>query len=68
MGNCLSNDKKAGDTMKESISITLDKDILEKVRKIAEYDDRSVSQSINYILKMHIAQREKKYNGKLFPD
>jgi len=54
--------------MKESISITLDKDILEKVRKIAEYDDRSVSQSINYILKMHIAQREKKYNGKLFPD
>jgi len=54
--------------MKESISITLDNDVLEKVRKIAAYDDRSVSQCINYILKMHISQREKKYNGSLFPE
>ena len=54
--------------MKESISITLDKEVLEKIRAISAYDDRSVSQSINFILKMHIAQREKKYNGKLFQD
>jgi len=54
--------------MKESISITLDSDVLEKIRKIAVYDDRSVSQCINYILKMHINQREKKYNGALFPE
>ena len=54
--------------MKESISITLDSDVLEKVRKIAAYEDRSVSQYINYILKLNINQREKKYNGALFPE
>ena len=40
--------------LKERISITIDSDILEKLREEAEYDDRSLSQYINIILKQHI--------------
>ena len=40
--------------LKEKISITIDSDILEKIRYKAEQDDRSLSQYINIILKDHI--------------
>ena len=40
--------------LKEKISITIDNDILEKLRVLAENDDRSLSQYINIILKEHI--------------
>ena len=40
--------------LKEKISITIDSDILEKIRIQAENDDRSLSQYINIILKEHI--------------
>lgn len=40
--------------LKEKISITIDKDILEKARKEAEKDDRSLSQYINLILKSYL--------------
>ncbi len=40
--------------LKEKISITVDSDILEKLREEAEKDDRSLSQYINLILKQHI--------------
>ncbi|MBQ7779833.1 MAG: toxin-antitoxin system protein [Clostridia bacterium] len=40
--------------LKEKISITVDSDILEKVKKIAESDDRSLSQYINLVLKDHL--------------
>ena len=40
--------------LKEKISITIDGDVLEKVRAEAEADDRSLSQYINIILKEHI--------------
>lgn len=40
--------------LKEKISITIDSDILKELRKRAEEDDRSLSQYINIILKMHI--------------
>lgn len=40
--------------LKEKISITIDKDVLEKIRQEAETDDRSLSQYINIILKEHI--------------
>ena len=40
--------------LKEKISITIDFDILEKIRVQAENDDRSLSQYINIILKEHI--------------
>lgn len=46
--------------LKEKISITIDGDILEKLREEAEYDDRSLSQYINIILKEHIKKSEKK--------
>ena len=40
--------------LKEKISITIDGDILEKLRVLSENDDRSLSQYINIILKEHI--------------
>ena len=44
--------------LKEKISITIDSDILEKVREIAEADDRSLSQYINLILKKHLESKD----------
>ena len=44
--------------LKEKISITIDKDLLEKVRVEAENDDRSLSQYINIVLKEHIKHKE----------
>lgn len=40
--------------LKQSVSITLDGDILEKTRELAEDCDRSLSQYINLILKEHL--------------
>lgn len=45
--------------LKEKISITIDGDILEQLRIEAEYDDRSLSQYINIILKEHLKKSEK---------
>ena len=42
--------------LKEKISITIDGDILEKTRQKAEYDDRSLSQYINLVLKKHLEE------------
>lgn len=44
--------------LKEKISITVDRDILEKIKHEAENDDRSLSQYINIILKEHIKSSE----------
>ncbi|MBR2724992.1 MAG: toxin-antitoxin system protein [Ruminococcus sp.] len=44
--------------LKEKISITIDGDLLEKIKKYAEEDDRSLSQYINLVLKEHIKQTE----------
>ena len=46
--------------LKDKISITIDNDILEKIRERAEYDDRSVSQYINLVLKKHLEELEKR--------
>ncbi|MBR4771043.1 MAG: ribbon-helix-helix protein, CopG family [Clostridia bacterium] len=40
--------------LKEKISITIDNDILEKLKQKAEEDDRSLSQFINLILKDYL--------------
>ncbi len=40
--------------LKEKISITIDSDLLEKLKILAEQDDRSLSQYINIVLKKHI--------------
>lgn len=45
---------------KKTISISLDYPILEKIKELAEYQDRSVSSYINIVLKKHLDQLEKK--------
>lgn len=52
--------------LKEKISITIDTDVLEKIKKAAENDDRSVSQYINIVLKHHVLQGEKNSGANLF--
>lgn len=45
--------------LKDKISITIDSDILELIKKEAENDDRSLSQYINLVLKHHIQKLDK---------
>lgn len=45
--------------LKDKISITIDSDILEQIKKEAENDDRSLSQYINLVLKHHIQNLDK---------
>ena len=45
--------------LKEKISITIDCDLLELLRKKAEEDDRSLSQYINLILRKNLATNNK---------
>ena len=50
--------------LKEKVSITLDADVVEVLRKFSERDQRSFSQYINWVLKYHIEQKNKeKENG-----
>ena len=46
--------------LKDKISITVDSDILEKARRLAEQDDRSLSQFITIALKEYVKKIEKK--------
>ena len=45
--------------LKEKVSITLDNDVVEKVKQLAEADDRSFSQLINKILKDYLNEKHK---------
>ena len=45
--------------LKEKISITIDADILEKIKYESECDDRSLSQYINLVLKNHINSKNR---------
>lgn len=40
--------------LKDKVSITLDEDIIIRIKELAEADDRSFSQYINMVLKEHI--------------
>ena len=44
--------------LKEKVSITLDSDIVNEIKHLAEEDDRSFSQYVNKVLKVHIAKKE----------
>lgn len=44
--------------LKEKISITIDEDILKELKKLAEEDERSLSQYINLVLKKHIEKKK----------
>ena len=44
--------------LKEKVSITIDDDVLKRLRELAEADDRSLSQYINLVLKQHIDKKK----------
>jgi len=44
--------------LKAKVSLTLDEDLLEKAKGLAEACDRSLSQYINLVLKNHIKDLE----------
>lgn len=44
--------------LKEKISITLDNNVVSKLRELSEQDERSLSQYINIILKEYIKKLE----------
>ena len=44
--------------LKEKISITIDSDLLERLKENAESDDRSLSQYINVLLKKALDEKE----------
>lgn len=44
--------------LKKSISITLDQPVLEKIQKLAEQQDRSLSSYINLVLRAHLESRK----------
>lgn len=50
--------------LKTKVSITLDSDIITKVKVLAENDDRSFSQYINLVLKEHISSQSDQNNEK----
>ncbi|MCI6092538.1 BrnA antitoxin family protein [bacterium] len=51
--------------LKTKVSITLDSDIITKVKVLAENDDRSFSQYINLVLKEHISSQSDQNNEKI---
>ncbi|MBR2403251.1 MAG: ribbon-helix-helix protein, CopG family [Lachnospiraceae bacterium] len=46
--------------LKTKVSITLDTNIIEQLKELAEADDRSFSQYINLILKEYLAKKNEK--------
>ena len=45
--------------LKQKVSITLDDDILQKIKILADNSDRSLSQYINLILRNHVKDCQK---------
>lgn len=45
--------------LKTSVSITIDNPILDRVKYLAEMDDRSLSSYINQVLKAHLEQLDR---------
>ena len=45
--------------LKKKLSITLDSDLIEILREMAENDDRNLSQYINLVLKKYLQQNQK---------
>ena len=48
--------------LKTKVSITLDTTVIEKLKEMAEADDRSFSQYINLILKEYLALHDSRTN------
>ena len=45
--------------LKTKVSITLDSEIIDEIKVLAEEDDRSFSQYINLVLKEYLKKRKK---------
>ncbi len=45
--------------LKNKVSITLDADIIDRIKELAEEDDRSFSQYINLVMREHIKNLDK---------
>ena len=45
--------------LKQHVSLTLDEEIVTKIKLMAEESDRSFSQYINLVLKKYVGQKEK---------
>lgn len=45
--------------LKSKVSITLDEDIIQRIKELAENDDRSFSQYINIVLKEYLNRNDK---------
>ena len=45
--------------LKKNISVSLDSDIVESIREIAEEDGRNLSQYINLVLRKHLRNYDK---------
>ncbi len=44
--------------LKEKVSMTLDSDIIERIKELAEKDDRSFSQYVNLVLRRYLEKNE----------
>ena len=51
--------------IKTSVSITIDDPILNRVKQLAELEDRSLSSYINLVLRKHLAELERKKDENL---
>ena len=49
--------------LKNKVSITLDEDVIQMIKELAEKDDRSFSQYINMVLKEYINKLNKTTNN-----
>ena len=43
--------------LKNKVSITLDEEVIKKIKELAEADDRNFSQYINLVLKKHLEKK-----------
>ena len=43
--------------LKNKVSITLDEEVIKRIKELAEADDRNFSQYINLVLKKHIERK-----------
>ena len=52
--------------LKKKVSITLDGDLIDEIRKRAEADDRSFSQYINIVLKEYLFKEQRPESSQLY--
>ena len=52
--------------LKQKVSVSLDGDVLKKIQRLAEQEDRSFSQYVNSVLLRHLLTLERQANGPSF--